>query len=280
MASCPPRPEAPPRCTAARVRRRTLGHGLSVVRLPPDSRRAPPSEGLRRPAGSRGGVLADLASFLDAVHAFPAGEAARCGVARHGERADSLEDLGRVRDDVFPLLADPVRHRIESGSVRSWTTTPTSPRPDAAARRRWPEHVLYPRAEGRLAGVIDFGDLCLGDQPTTWRSSPSAWARASSRACSATSRKSTSCGWPRRSGLSPSSTRSKTSSSASSKRIAPGRFGSRPLEADERLTRTTSIGLSRLTPADPMNPVLTTDFTDRTDKPDRTGPDRPSHLVR
>ena len=116
------------------------------------------------PEAAREGVLADLASFLDAVHAFPAGEAARCGVAPHGERAGYLEDLRRARDDVFPRLADPVRHRIESrlraflDDDANFADAPTLLHADL-----WPEHILYSRAEGRLAGVIDFGDLSLGD---------------------------------------------------------------------------------------------------------------------
>jgi aminoglycoside 2''-phosphotransferase len=27
----------------------------------------------------------------------------------------------------------------------------------------WPEHVLFSRAANRLSGVIDFGDVCIGD---------------------------------------------------------------------------------------------------------------------
>ncbi len=27
----------------------------------------------------------------------------------------------------------------------------------------WPEHVLFSRTTGRLAGIIDFGDVCIGD---------------------------------------------------------------------------------------------------------------------
>ena len=116
------------------------------------------------PEASREGVLADLASFLDAVHAFPTQEAAGCGVARHGERADYLEDLRRARDDVFTLLADPVRHRIES-RLRAFLDDDAhfADAPTLLHADLWPEHVLYSRAEGRLAGVIDFGDLSLGD---------------------------------------------------------------------------------------------------------------------
>jgi aminoglycoside 2''-phosphotransferase len=116
------------------------------------------------PEAQREGVLADLADFLDAVHAFPAEEAAGCGVARHGHRADYLEDLRRAQNDVFPLLADPVRHRVESRLAAfldddaHFADAPTLLHGDL-----WPEHVLYSRADGRLAGVIDFGDLCLGD---------------------------------------------------------------------------------------------------------------------
>lgn len=103
-------------------------------------------------------------AFLDAVHSFPAEEAVDCGVELHGDKADYLEDLRRARDDIFPRLDDPVRYVVESRvdafleDDANFAHAPTLLHADL-----WPEHVLFSRPMNRLAGVIDFGDIALGD---------------------------------------------------------------------------------------------------------------------
>jgi aminoglycoside 2''-phosphotransferase len=120
------------------------------------------------PGVTRDGILGGLAAFLSAVHAFPVREAAECGVAPHADRAGYLEDLRRARDEVFPLLDDAVRHVVESRldafleHDTNFAYAPTLLHADL-----WPEHVLFLRAAGRLAGVIDFGDVSIGDPTTT-----------------------------------------------------------------------------------------------------------------
>ena len=117
-----------------------------------------------RPGVTRDGILADLAAFLSAVHTFPVQEAVDCGIALHGGRAGHLEDLRRARDDVLPLLEDTARRDVESQlnafleHDANFAYTPTLLHADL-----WPEHVLFSRALGRLAGVIDFGDVSIGD---------------------------------------------------------------------------------------------------------------------
>jgi aminoglycoside 2''-phosphotransferase len=87
-----------------------------------------------------------------------------CGLAQEGERAGYLDDLLRARKDVFPLLAGNVRYDVESqleaflDDDANFTNAPT-----LLHAELWPEHVLFSRASGRLAGVIDFGDVSIGD---------------------------------------------------------------------------------------------------------------------
>jgi aminoglycoside 2''-phosphotransferase len=118
----------------------------------------------RLPEGTREGVLADLAAFLSAVHAFPVEEALRCGVAAEASRAAYAEDLQSAREHVFPRLDVATRRRVESrlnaflADDASFVFTPKLLHADL-----WPDHVLFRRDEGRLAGVIDFGDVSIGD---------------------------------------------------------------------------------------------------------------------
>jgi aminoglycoside 2''-phosphotransferase len=116
------------------------------------------------PEGTREGVLADIADFLRAVHAFPVEEALRCGVAAEASRAAYAEDLRSTREQVFPLLDVATRRRVESrleaflADDANFAFTPRLLHADL-----WPEHILFSRDEGRLAGVIDFGDVSIGD---------------------------------------------------------------------------------------------------------------------
>jgi len=113
---------------------------------------------------SREGVASELAAFLSAIHTFPVEEARDCGVVIIGGRQGYAGDLERARTDVFPLLNARARHHVESrlGAFveddRNFDYAPVLLHGDV-----WPEHVLYSRAAGRLAGVIDFCDVSIGD---------------------------------------------------------------------------------------------------------------------
>jgi aminoglycoside 2''-phosphotransferase len=116
------------------------------------------------PEATLDGILGDLASFLGAVHAFPIDEATACGVIPFGGRVHYVEDLQRARDDVFPLLNSAVRQTVQSqleaflADDANFVYAPVLLHADL-----WPEHVLFSPRVGRLAGVIDFGDVSIGD---------------------------------------------------------------------------------------------------------------------
>jgi aminoglycoside 2''-phosphotransferase len=110
------------------------------------------------------GILGDLASFLTAVHGFPVEEAISCGVAQFEGRADYSDALQRARDDVYPHLDNAVGHAVQTQlqafleDDANFAYAPTLLHADL-----WPERVLFSRRAGCLAGVIDFGDVSIGD---------------------------------------------------------------------------------------------------------------------
>ncbi|MGW4110247.1 phosphotransferase [Actinosynnema sp. NPDC004786] len=107
-----------------------------------------PGEPLTHPAHGR-----ELGLFLRALHDCPTDEPLRLGVPR-GRPAD---DLARFAADVVPLLPanlhEPAHALLAAGRR---LTGDVLVHGDLG-----PEHVLA--ADGRLTGVIDFGDAHLGD---------------------------------------------------------------------------------------------------------------------
>jgi aminoglycoside 2''-phosphotransferase len=124
-------------------------------------------EGL--PRAKQQSILADLAAFLTALHRFPMEEAASCGLGTVGNREDYVHDLRRAQEEVYPLLDDAVRRSVDSrlavfvADDANFAFVPRLLHADL-----WPEHVLVEPREGRLAGIIDFADISLGDPDYDW----------------------------------------------------------------------------------------------------------------
>lgn len=123
-----------------------------------------PGEPLDRSVITRGGLAADtLAAFLRALHVPAPADAPR---GRHrgghpGESADAvdryLRALGGPADSSGGLDADAVRAVwADALAAPPWSGPPV-----------WVHGDLHPAnvvvADGTLAGVVDFGDLCAGD---------------------------------------------------------------------------------------------------------------------
>ena len=116
------------------------------------------------PARAQGAVLAELAGFLNALHAFPVHTARRAGVAEQllsGAYHPAQRDLpGRVRDlmpaadiarlgDIFARYErDHRRERAALALLHSDLK---------------PAHVLYDSVTQCVTGVLDWGDVALGD---------------------------------------------------------------------------------------------------------------------
>jgi aminoglycoside phosphotransferase (APT) family kinase protein len=99
-------------------------------------------------------VGAQLASFLEALHAFPVADARRLG-APDEQRAVAVE---RFRAVVLPLLDRGERQLGESllAEHERARFEPTLVHADLG-----PEHILV--ADGRVTGVLDWTDACIGD---------------------------------------------------------------------------------------------------------------------
>lgn len=107
-----------------------------------------------------------LGSFLTALHNAPLQPALDCGVPppprelpAHWQRV-----YDRVRQCIFRALADDERRwvvrRFEAflDSLRHCTYEQTLCHGDLGS-----DHILFDPAQGRLTGIYDFGDLCIGD---------------------------------------------------------------------------------------------------------------------
>lgn len=108
-------------------------------------------------------TAADLARFLDALHALRILDAETCGVPR----IDASEYATRLHAASAPLrsiLPADTFHRLDAALAR-WSRPAAEADPSASLLHRdvAPGHVLFDPATGRLTGVIDFGDLALGD---------------------------------------------------------------------------------------------------------------------
>lgn len=110
-----------------------------------------------------GGSAADAAAFLSALHRFPVERAAEFGV----DRPDWEAQIGALLDDferrVFPLL-DREERALAARRFAAFRADPGS----FSFRRALihadlgPEHLLC-GPDGRLVGVIDWTDACIGD---------------------------------------------------------------------------------------------------------------------
>jgi aminoglycoside 2''-phosphotransferase len=114
------------------------------------------------PGHARSALAADLGGFLRALHAMRPGPEIQRILPRDDERAVSMQ-YERVADQsVAPRLSDAER-RCLSDLFRRYLDDPLNfaalPRilhADLSA-----QHVLY--ADGSVTGILDWGDICLGD---------------------------------------------------------------------------------------------------------------------
>ncbi len=113
------------------------------------------------PAGRRA-AAAGLAGFMRALHSLPASVAEGCGV----DRLDGTATAARLRRDIGSsltgLLDDATFGRLvealEAWAIPGWERPPALLHADMS-----PGHVLHDPQTGSLTGIIDFGDIVLGD---------------------------------------------------------------------------------------------------------------------
>ena len=116
----------------------------------------------RLSAARRERAAAELARFLGALHALPPDAGVACGVPV----LDLADIAGRLRPAAAPLRAGLTAadaRRLDALLARS-TARREGDVPRALLHRDVaPGHVLHDPASGALTGVIDFGDVALGD---------------------------------------------------------------------------------------------------------------------
>ena len=113
---------------------------------------------------ARNRAAADLATFLRALHSLPIEAGQRCGL-RLLDQAEFARQLREPATRVlFPLLVPEIRRQLDGLLVRCSAASLCDP--PAAVLIHCdiaPGHVLFDPTNGWLTGIIDFGDLALGD---------------------------------------------------------------------------------------------------------------------
>ncbi|MFN3428637.1 MAG: phosphotransferase [Candidatus Sericytochromatia bacterium] len=115
-------------------------------------------------AAGRGAIAPDLGRFLRALHAIDPAEAAARGVRPDDFRGDTTGRSAKVLPQLARFESTPWAERV--GAMAARLGAPPAPETrdvvvlhgDVYAR-----HLLV-GPDGRLAGVIDWGDVCLGDR--------------------------------------------------------------------------------------------------------------------
>ena len=109
-------------------------------------------------------VLATLDEFLRGVHSFPVADAAASGVEELSTREWVADCWSHGRPEALPLLAPrdglALARLIDRflADEQNFAYTPVLLYADFA-----PEHVLYAATSRAIVGIIDWGDLTIGD---------------------------------------------------------------------------------------------------------------------
>nr|WP_246598350.1 phosphotransferase [Nocardia tengchongensis] len=116
----------------------------------------------RRGLSRRAETARTVAEFVDAVHAFPVGRAREVEVAEWDTRREFASDLELVRAQVIPLLPAADGRRLLDlwdeflSTDRNFEYEPMLIHADVSV-----DHLLV--TGDRITGVIDFGDVRIGD---------------------------------------------------------------------------------------------------------------------
>ncbi len=107
-------------------------------------------------------VANQLASFLSAIHAFPLSEAKACGIQEESFQNNYQESFDEAREHVFHSLSEKQQQYVTNvfenylSDSENFNYEPVLLHADIG-----PSHILH--ANGKIVGVIDFGDVVIGD---------------------------------------------------------------------------------------------------------------------
>jgi aminoglycoside 2''-phosphotransferase len=116
------------------------------------------------PAARRDKAASDLATFLKALHLLPLQIGLTCGLEKLHLPDQAGSRRGKITRTIHDLLDEQTQVRLAE-TLESWSLPSSSEqRPSALLHCDiGPGHVLYDPKTGHLTGVIDFGDLAIGD---------------------------------------------------------------------------------------------------------------------
>lgn len=117
----------------------------------------------RLPAADRERLAADVAAFVRALHTIDVSVAAGCGVEVVDHAAGVRWLRERTRTKLAPLLPADVAAYVDGAFGRFLEGEHATDRAVLLHRDVSPDHVMYDPATRRITGVIDFGDLAVGD---------------------------------------------------------------------------------------------------------------------
>ena len=119
---------------------------------------------LRLDHGLQNSITEQIARFVHQLHSFPLKRAHELGVETNDFRADYAGDLEPIREFVLPRLSPAERRYVEQlyddylGDPGNFDYESTLIHADLS-----PEHVLFDPDTLTITGVIDFGDIEIGD---------------------------------------------------------------------------------------------------------------------
>ena len=113
---------------------------------------------------SRTQFIKQLANFLQRLHSFPIADAEQCEVMISDEKKFFTHILERMRSDVYPMMRPLEQTYVEHTFKRyldddgNFDYNPVLLHADLGL-----DHILYDAHKRDIAGIIDFGDVRIGD---------------------------------------------------------------------------------------------------------------------
>jgi aminoglycoside 2''-phosphotransferase len=109
-------------------------------------------------------VVEQIASFIKQVQMFPIDEAIRSGVETLDLKNKYVDIFEETKMKVYPLVAAEVKYYLEQlfsnflGDEKNFKNNPVLLHGDLS-----PEHIFFDCNTNSILGIIDFGDICVGD---------------------------------------------------------------------------------------------------------------------
>ena len=109
-------------------------------------------------------LVGQIARFVKQLHSFSVDTAAQLGVGTNDFEADYAGDMAPIRELVLPRLSDAERRYVER-LYRDYLDGPDNfdYRPTLIHADLSPGHIIYAPETQKIAGIIDFSDIEIGD---------------------------------------------------------------------------------------------------------------------